>query len=89
MTRGGRASPHPELVPERFRGCAKPAEPRGRHSLLPLSSQDPFLCSSFHDTWRSLPPGCCPSAAADSTFIFGCRLQFPSVSPHPRHARMV
>lgn len=85
---------HPELVLEHFRGCGKPTEPQGRHSPRPpCSSRYPhktlFLCSSFHATQRSLPPGCCPGAAADSTFIFGCLLQLPGVSPRPRHARMV
>lgn len=39
---------HPELVPEHFRGCTKPAEPRGRHSLLPrCSSRYPHKTLSF------------------------------------------
>lgn len=85
---------HPELVPEHFRGCTKPTEPQGRHSLLPrCSSRYPHKTLSFAVPSMThggrFPPGCCPGAAADSTFIFGCRSQLPGVSPHPRHARMV
>lgn len=76
----GKSQSHPKLILELREACRAKAAPAAQ---LPLSSQDPFLCSSFHATRRALPPGCSPSAAADSTFIFGLFCSSPAFLPIP------